>query len=420
MTHKKEIVITGAGVVSPIGIGQDAFWASLVEGRSGVRKLATFADPELVPFGGEVVDFDPKDYVRQRKSLKVMSRDIQLGFAAADLACIEARHHEHAIDPERLGIVFGDDMIPCELDELVPAYRNCITDGRFDYKRWGEASMAEIFPLWMLKYLPNMPACHIGIAQDARGPNNTLTLSDVSSLSAAAEAVRVIDRGAADAMIVGGAGSRIHPTMLFRGGLFELSRRSDDPPGASRPFDATRDGMVNGEGAAAFVFEAKEHALARGAAPLARVLGYSAAFEPAANGKALHGISIRQAIRGALRDSGIAPADVGCVIAHGISTVLDDQREASAIRDVLGDVAVTAPKSYFGHLGAGSGAVDMVAGVLTLKHGLVPPTLNYRLPDPLCPIHVIHDGPQKLEQPAVIILSHTQHGQAVAVALGTV
>ncbi|MGA2798493.1 MAG: beta-ketoacyl synthase N-terminal-like domain-containing protein, partial [Thermoguttaceae bacterium] len=169
MTHKREIVITGAGVVSPIGIGQEAFWASLCEGRSGVRKLATFADPDLVPFGGEVVDFDPKDYVRQRKSLKVMSRDIQLGFAAADLACIEARHHEHAIDPERLGIVFGDDMIPCELQELVPAYRSCIVDGRFQYNRWGEASMAEIFPLWMLKYLPNMPACHIGIAQDARG-----------------------------------------------------------------------------------------------------------------------------------------------------------------------------------------------------------------------------------------------------------
>ncbi len=263
MTHKKEIVITGAGVISPIGISQEAFWASLCEGRSGVRKLNTFADPDLVPFGGEVVDFDPKNYVRQRKSLKVMSRDIQLGFAAADLACIEARHHEHAIDPERLGIVFGDDMIPCELNELVPAYRSCIAGGRFDYNRWGEASMAEIFPLWMLKYLPNMPACHIGIAQDARGPNNTLTLGDVSSLSAAAEAVRVIERGAADAMIVGGAGSRIHPTMLFRGGLFELSRRSDNPAGASRPFDATRDGMVNGEGAGAFVFEAKENAQAR-------------------------------------------------------------------------------------------------------------------------------------------------------------
>jgi len=419
MAHKKDIVITGAGVVSPIGIGQEAFWASLCEGRSGVRRLSIFNDPDLIPFGGEVIDFNPKDYVRQRKSLKVMSRDIQLAFAAAHLACHEARHRERPIDPERLGIVFGDDMISCELQELAPAFRDCIVDGQFDFHRWGKAAMTEIFPLWMLKYLPNMPACHIGIAQDARGPNNTLTLGDVSSLSAAAEAVRVIERGAADAMIVGGAGSKIHPTMLFRGGIFELSRRSDDPSGASRPFDATRDGMVNGEGAAAFMFEAKEHAQARGAAVLARVLGYCAAFEPTSNGRILQGISIRQAILGALGDSGIRPAEVGCVVAHGISTIRDDRREASAIREVLGDVAVTAPKSYFGHLGAGCGAVDMVAGILALKHGLVPPTLNYRVPDPQCPVRVVHDRPQPLEQPVVMILSHTHYGQAVAVVLGT-
>ena len=345
MSHKKDILITGAGVVSPIGIGQEAFWASLCEGRSGVRRLNIFQDSKLIPFGGEVIDFNPKDYVRQRKSLKVMSRDIQLGFAAADLACTEALHHRHPIDPERLGIVFGDDMIHCELNELVPAFRCCMEEGRFDFNRWGQAAMAEIFPLWMLKYLPNMPACHIGIAQDARGPNNTLTLGDVSSLSAAAEAMRVIQRGAADAMIVGGAGSRIHPTMLFRAGVFELSKRGDDPSAACRPFDAARDGIVNGEGAAAFVFESKELAIARGSARLARVLGFAASFEPVSNGRALQGISIRQAIIGALNDAGIAPAELGCVVAHGISTIRDDQREAAAIRDVLGDVAVTAPKS---------------------------------------------------------------------------
>jgi 3-oxoacyl-[acyl-carrier-protein] synthase II len=418
MTHKKDIVITGVGVVSPIGIGQAAFWASLCAGRSGVRRLSLFEAPDLIPFGGEVVDFDPKNYVRQRKSLKVMSRDIQLAYAAAHLACHEAGHHKHPIDPERLGIVFGGDMIPCELHELVPAFRDCLVDGQFVFNHWGHAAMTEIFPLWLLKYLPNMPACHIGIAQDARGPNNTLTLGDVSSLSAAAEAVRVLERGAADAMIVGGAGSRIQPTMLFRGGIFELSRRSDDPPGASRPFDATRDGMVNGEGAAAFMFEANEHAQARGAAVLARVLGFATAFEPVINGQVLQGISIRRAILGALRNAGITPADVGCVVAHGLSTIRDDQREASAIREVLGDVAVTVPKSYYGHLGAGSGAVDMVAGVLALKHRQIPPTLNYRVPDPLCPVRIVHGRQQPLEQPIIMILSHTHYGQAVAVVLG--
>jgi len=199
MAHKQDIVITGVGVVSPIGIGQEAFWTSLCEGQSGVRLLHLFQDSELIPFGGEVTDFDPKKYVRQRKSLKVMSRDIQLAFAAADLACCEAGHHKQPIDPERLGIVFGADLMPCELHELVRAYRSCIVGGNFDFRRWGEAAMAEIFPLWMLKYLPNMHACHIGIAQDARGPNNTLTLGDVSSLSAAAEGMRVIERGGAHA-----------------------------------------------------------------------------------------------------------------------------------------------------------------------------------------------------------------------------
>ncbi len=353
MALKKNIVITGVGVVSPIGIGQEAFWASLCEARSGVRRLTLFDDPKLIPFGGEVRDFDPKIYVRQRKSLKVMSRDIQLAYAAANLACLEARHHLNPIDPERLGIVFGDDMIPCELHELVPAYRSCIVDGKFDFQHWGKAAMAEIFPLWMLKYLPNMPACHIGIAQDARGPNNTLTMGDVSGLLAAAEAMRVLDRGAADAMIVGGAGSRIHPTMLFRGGMFELSQRGDDPPGASRPFDATRDGMVNGEGAAAFMFEAQQHAQARGVAPLARILGYGAAYESAGNGRVLQGLSIRQALLKALRDADVAAADVGCLMAHGIGTKSDDQREAAAIRDVLGDVAVTAAEKLFRTFGSG-------------------------------------------------------------------
>ncbi len=417
MALKKEIIVSGVGVVSPIGVGQETFWASLCQGRSGVRPLNLFENCEITAFGGEVIDFDPKAYVRQRKSLKVMSRDIQLAFAAAEMACTEARHHECPIDPERLGIVFGADLMPCELHELFSAYRHCLVNGKFDFHRWGEAAMTEIFPLWMLKYLPNMPACHIGIAQDARGPNNTLTLGDVSSLSAAAEAVRVIDRQSADAMIAGGTGSRIHPTFLFRSGASELSRRGDDPAGACRPFDATRDGMVNGEGAAAIVLEDKVHAQARGVPLLARVLGFGAAFEPTGNGRVLQGVSIRQALQVALRETGIGPQDIGCVVAHGISTIRDDQREARAIRDILGNVAVTAPKSYFGHLGAGCGAVELVIGVLILKHRLIPPTLNYRVPDPLCPIRVVYGQAQPLEQPIVIILSHAQHGQAVAVVL---
>jgi 3-oxoacyl-[acyl-carrier-protein] synthase II len=418
MAAKREIVITGAGVVSPIGIGNEAFWASLCEGRSGVRHLDVLGEGDLpTSFGADVDDFDPKQYVRPRKSLKVMSRDIQLGFAAADLACTHAGLHSQPIDPERLGIIFGADMINGDLAELVGTYRGCMVDGKFDFSCWGEQAMAEMYPLWMLKYLPNMPACHIGIAQDARGPNNSLTLGDVSSLSAVAEAMRVIERGHADAMITGGTGSRVHPAFWVRSELLELSRRTDNPSAASRPFDAQRDGRVNGEGAGAFLLETRQHAEARGAAVLAHVLGYASTFEPCRNGEALRGRGIRQAIGSALRNAGLQPSDVGHVNANGSSTILDDRIEAQAIRDTLGDVPVTAPKSFFGNLGAGTGAVEMAVSVLALQHRWVPQTLNYQVPDPHCPVNVVRQQPLKIEKPVALLLNHTALGQAVAVIL---
>ncbi|MHC4179649.1 MAG: beta-ketoacyl-[acyl-carrier-protein] synthase family protein [Planctomycetota bacterium] len=421
MAAKREIVITGVGVVSPIGIGNEAFWTSLCEGRSGVRQLDLFRGGELPPpFGADVADFDPKQYVRPRKSLKVMGRDIQLGFTAADLACAQAGLRDQPIDPERLGIVFGADLIHCELPELVDAYRGCIVDGKFDFTCWGEQAMAEMYPLWMLKYLPNMPACHIGIAQDARGPNNSLTLGDVSSLSAVAEAMRVIERGHADAMIAGGTGSRVHPAYWVRGEVLQLSRRSDDPAAASRPFDAQRDGMVNGEGAGAFLLETRQHAEARGANILAQVLGYAGTFEPCRNGEAPRGHGICRAISRVLHDAGLQPSDVGYVNANGASTVPDDRIEARAIRDTLGDVPVTAPKSFFGNLGAGTGAVEMAVSVLALQQQCVPQTLNYQLPDPQCPVNVVHGRSVKANRPTVLVLNHTTFGQAVAMLLGPV
>jgi len=407
-------------VVSPIGIGIDPFWTSLCEGRSGVRTLDLFGDQSdlPLPFGADVADFDPVEFVRPRKSLKVMSRGIQLGFAAADLACVDAGIREKPMDPERLGIVFGSEMMPCELSELQDAFRGCTVDGRFEYDLWGSVSMKEMYPLWMLKYLPNMPACHIGIAQDARGPNNSLTLGDVSSLSALTEAIRVIERGHADAMLTGGSGTRVFPSLWARTNAYELSLRSDDPAAASRPFDAGRDGSVNGEGAGAFLLESRQHAEARGATILARVLGFANTFEPCCNGHSLQGIAIRNAMGGALRVAGLKVADIGHVNANGASTILDDRIEAQAIRDVLGDVPVTAPKSFFGNLGAGSGAVEMAASVLALQKGIIPYTLNYEQPDPECPINVICSKPMKTDRPTAMVLNHTILGQAAAVILG--
>lgn len=419
MASNRDIVITGIGVVSPIGIGKEPFWTALGEGRSGVRRLPLFDDPTLpVPFGGEVADFDPKQYVRPRKSLKIMSRDIQLGFAAADLAIADARLRESPLDPERLGVMLGADMIPCDLDELVGTYRSCIVDGRFDFNRWGQAFPAELFPLWLLKYLPNMPACHIGIAQDARGPNNTVTMGEVSALSAISEAARVLDRGQADVLIAGGVGAKTHPALWVRHQVFGQSQRYADPATASRPFDATRDGIVYGEGAAAFILETQLRAQARGTKVLARLLGYAGVFEPRRKGQPCQGKAIRRAIVAALRAADLQPSDIGFVAAHGISTIDGDRLEAQAIRDTLGDVPVTAPKSYFGHPGAASGALEMALCVLAFEHRQIPPTLNYEHPDPQCPINVVHGRPLPLSRPTALVLSHSPNGQAVALVLG--
>jgi 3-oxoacyl-[acyl-carrier-protein] synthase II len=413
----REVVITGLGIVSPIGIGREPFWRSLVEGRSGVAELASF-DNSTLPMraAAEVRDFDAKQYVRPRKSLKVMSRDIQLGFAAADMAFADAGLTPQSVLPERMGVVFGAEMMYCDLDEVADAYRKCSADGEFHFDRWGTQALGNMYPLWMLKYLPNMPACHIAIALDARGPNNSITLGEVSSLLAMAEAMRVIERGSADVIIAGGTSSRVNPTSYVFRGADLLSRSTDEPTRVMRPFDAGRTGTLNGEGAAALVLERRDHAEARGATILGRLLGYGSTFEPR-TAEGLRGTAVRGAIRVALRDAGLKPEQIGHFNANGMSTVPMDRLEAGAIRDVLGDVPVTAPKSFFGNVGAGTGAVEAMVSVLALHEGRVPATLNYEQPDPECPVNVIAGAPQLVAQPTALLLNIASTGQAAAVVL---
>lgn len=415
----REVVITGVGVVSPIGIGCDAFWESLVAGRSGVRPITSFDTTDLpVAFGGEIRDFDPKLYVRPRKSLKVMSRDIQFGFTAADLAMVDAGIVGGSIAPDRFGVVFGGDMIYTDLTDLESTFRRCSTEGRFRFEDWGDSFMAELYPLWLLKQLPNMIASHVAIAHDARGPNNTIVLGDVSSLLAIAEAASVIRRGWADVMIAGGAGSRLHPLAMVARGESIVSHRRDDCERACRPFDRDRDGMINGEGAGAFVLESYEHAVARRATVRARLAGDASRYERRPGRTApLLGDSLSAAIRATLSKSALEPRDIAHVNAHGLSTVAEDRYEATVIRRHLGDVPVTAPKSFFGHLGAGGGAVELAASVIGIGRGLVPPTLNYETADPDCPVNVVRDGPQRLRDGAILTLNVARPGQAAALAV---
>ncbi len=413
-----EVVITGVGVVSPIGIGREAFWDSLLAGRSGIRPLSFGQGTELpVQFGGEVPDFEGKKYVKPRKSIKLMSREIQIGYAATMMAMEDAQLNRGDVDPDRLGGVLGAEMFNCELDELAAAYRKCVVDGEIRAELWGEGAMSDLYPLWMLKYLPNMVACHAAIALDARGPNNTITLDEVSGLLSLIEAVCTIQRGMADVMFAGGTGTRVDLTrMLYRGDR-QWSHRSDDPAAACRPFDARRDGGVVGEGAAAFVLERRDFAEARGAKILARVRGFGRTFQTiTAMGEPIpHAIT--RSIDGALQSSGLDARELGHVNAHGASMIEQDRAEAQAIRQCLGDVPVTAPKSYFGCLGAASSAVEMAVSVLATEQGVVPPTLNYEHPDPDCPIQVIRDQPLSPANPASIILSQAEMGQAAAVVI---
>ena len=413
---RTEVVITALGVISPLGIGPEATWSALESGSSGIGRISTLDTSQLpVHIAGEVRGFDPKEYVRPRKSLKVMARDTQFGVAAADMACASAGLGGK-VDPDRFGVIFGADVIASEINDGLDSYRECMVDGQFRMQRWG-VGMQKAYPLLFLKILPNMIASHVAIAQDARGPNNTLHQGDVSSLLALSEAVRVIERGAADVMIAGGASSRMQPLDWIRGCLIEeLSRFDGEPAQASRPFDRHRQGQVRGEGAAALVLESRQHAQRRGATILARIAGSSSAIEPP-KGKPLCGCGLSRAMQKALADAAWQPGDVGHVNAHGLSTQASDRLEATAIRQVLGSTPVTAPKSFFGNLGAASGAVELVVSLLALEHGQVPPTLNYSSPDDSCPVEVVRGQPLAGRPGTALVVNQTTFGQAAAVAI---
>lgn len=418
MHTSREIVVTGLGIVSPVGIGCDPLREAILAGRSGIRPLERFDSSSLsVPFGGEIPDFDPKQWVRPRKSLKVMSRDIQLGFAAAELAMADAGIAPGSLDPERFGVVVGGDMIYADLEDLEHTYRRALAGGEFDFSTWAEVIHEDLHPLWLLKHLPNMTASHVAIAHDARGPNNTLVLGDVSGLLAIAEAASVIRRGWADVMLAGGTGCRLHPAALAARGDALLSHRRDDCTRASRPFDVDRDGLVNGEGAGIVVLESLDHARARGARARARLLATASRCEPATDGATLTGSALRRAIRAVLDRTGLEPESVGHVNAHGLSTREMDRIEATAIAAELGRVPVTAPKGVFGHLGAGGGAVELAASIMALESGLVPPTANHDSTDPACPVNVVAGEPLAGRPATAIKVNLCSTGQAAAVAI---
>lgn len=414
---QNHVFISGVGPVSPIGIGREDFRHALLSGRSGLGPIGAFdANGLPIRIATEVRDFDPRKHTRARKQLKVMARDAQLGVAASWLAAEDAHLEKGALDPQRIGVIFGADRICGAIADSEGPYRASMVDGEFHFERWPVEGFAATFPLSFLKVLPNMTGSHISIAHDARGPNNTIHHSEVSATLALIEGINVIHRGAADVIITGGAGSQMTPYDWVRHCISGRLSQCDD--GTPRPFDKRRDGEVRGEGALALVIEGESTAAARGAKPLAEVLGYGSAFCPPDKGCLEEAIA--RALGMALARAELKPADVAYVVAHGWSTPQDDVTEARAIGEVLAGVPVTAPSSYFGNVGAGLGVMGLAAALVLLEEELAPPTLNYTTPDPECPVKVIHGEPADVGGRAFAVVNWLPTGQAVALMVGKV
>ena len=405
----RNVVITGLGVVSPVGIGIEAFWQALLDRASGIA-----VRPELEstrsPFRlwAPVRDFEGKQYIKPRKAIKVMCPPIQFGYVAAKLAAEQAGILEGAGDRQRIGTVFGADAFFADPHDVVSAIQKCRIEGRFMADQWGEQFSRQIEPLWMLKYLPNMVASHISIALDARGPSNSICHGESSGLSAIIEGVSLVERRTADAVVAGGTGWPIEWTGMVYRGVERLSRRIDDPDQAVRPFDADRDGTVLGEGAGAIVLESAEVAEARGATILARVLGRGRRFSPPGNRAFVQAIA--GAIEQALSDAEIAADEIALVSAHGSAEPDCDAAEAQAIHQTLGDVPVIAQKGNIGQIGPGGSVLELATAILSLNRGQLPPTRNHFSTGADCPIQVVAE-PRPIDGRYALKLSLSTTGQ---------
>ena len=458
-SHNRRVVITGLGLVSPIGNTPAELWSALSEGRSGVGPTTFFpADrqplkyaAEARSFTGEIENFGELEKERKKaikKGLKVMCRETRMAVAAAQLAIADAGFAEKPMDPEASGVVLGSDYMLTMPEDYQAGMKTCAPSGEFEFTRWGREGLGDMAPLWMLKYLPNMPASHIAIYNDLRGPNNSLTMREAAGNLAVGEAFRTIQRGHANLMIAGATGTRILPMQAIHAlqteqmagtvadhsvaGLSEAGNNGD-PTTLSRPFDKHRTGMVAGEGAGMVILEEYESAKARGAKIYAEILGLGSANVAASLRDAdeskmavLLGkcdTALARAMKSALRDAGKTPAHVGHINAHGLSTTDRDIDEARAIHEVFGDrardIPVTAPKSYFGNLGAGGAVVELIASVLALREGKLPRTLNYTTPDPNCALAVTAND-NTASGRSFLNLSVTPQGQAAVIYIGAI
>lgn len=430
----ERIAITGLGMITACGIGSDAFLESILQGRSGIGPIDLFPGDNVPPghIGGQCREFNDstikKKYLRpQRKSIKVMCRDIQLGVAAATIAM---EHSGLKLDEQqrsRLGVEFGADLMLSPPDVLAKAtFAARDSQGTPCDTTWGEKGIAQMEPLWLLKFLPNMPACHISIHADARGPSNSLTLEEVSGNLALGESLRIIRRGQADAMIAGTTGARLNVIKSINyTAMHELAPVGNlAPEKVLKPFDKRRQGEVVGEGSCAMILERETLATSRGATIYGWIhgVGSSCVRTPREGGNLR--LSLVNAIRMAMKQAKVNIDQIGHINAHGCGSKSVDAAEAKAIHDIFGDLAgkvpVTAMKPYFGNCGAGTGTIELAASLLAMREGVIPHTLNYETPDSEYQLNIVHKEPLKAEKKHFLKLSMSRTGRTSAMVIESV
>jgi 3-oxoacyl-[acyl-carrier-protein] synthase II len=423
----RRVVVTGLGVTAPNGIGKEAFWSACLNGKSGVGPIRSFdASGHPVKIAAEVPDFDVSRYLpaSHKKSQKIMSRAMRFAVGAAGLAVEDSGLDLKRISTERVGVVMGTGLIPVDLPELAPTLVDaCDENGKLQTQRLGQRGREALYPLWILKHLPNMVAAHISMALNAQGPNSTVTTACAAGTQAVGEAFRLIDRGDADVILAGGADSRIDPLLMLAYTALGALSSSDRPANeVSRPFDGRRDGFVMGEGAGVLVLEEMERAKRRGATIYAEVLGLGTSFDAYAVTKPdPHAKGAARAISAALREAHVDAKDVDYINAHGTSTRLNDIMETDAVKRVFGEGAKALPlssiKSMVGHLIGAAGAVEAVAMAMTLYSGALPPTINLTQPDPQCDLDYVPNSAREMPVRTAVSTSFGFGGQNAALVM---
>ena len=392
----KRVVVTGLGAVSPLGIGVPALWEGLVAGRSGVRRVQHFDTENLpVKIAAEVPDFDPKAFM-DPKSVRRMDRFAHFAIAGTREALADANLEITDENRDRVAVVMntGGGGIPT-IESNVTAM--------------AVHGPSRVGPLVIPMFAPNMASSQVSIAYGIQGPTITSAAACASGVQAFIDAVRLLQAGEADIAVTGGTEAGITPVALTSlANMHALSRRNDDPEGASRPFDRERDGFVFGEGAGVLILETEEHAVRRGAPVYAEALGgaltsdafHLTAPEPSGRGA-------RKAMINALKRAEMEPHELDYIAAHATATQIGDIAETLAIKEALGDhacrVAISANKSMIGHLLGAAGAISAVACVLAIRDRVVPPTINLDYPDPDCDLDYVPHIARKMPVNATMV-----------------